>query len=621
MEERRPQTASGSTIRAQRRENSRRTKHWFDGLLEAEDQFEVSFEPEEILPPLPTRVHSPVKSRNLSREEISIRLVDRSSPIRSSPMNMVPVYETPMKRTSWQGHYAQSMRASVISDQTQQGGYSPQYGISNVHSRFSRDTSFTEQASFTEQTTPIATEFPSVEESEFEDDCDSHFASVRDSIAIDELDETVTIGEAQAFQVGPRRVIGDMHVTSNIQPDSLLNDRPHFAQIQSPRAIVIPVTPRLTEDTQDKAPEAENATNCNVTTIAPSRPDSMISVSPRTTSPRPDSKHKLMAVTAEEEALLAMMRQKRAAMASHSFAAGYKTALMSSPQSPMFVNVRNGGEGGTTLDPRSRSSRGDLTQTIDPPLSPPPAGVLPAPPEEPMDGPESPAVAQETIVQSLPEHPPTTLSSPAPIDTLYNKLSALPNSPTLNSFGLSMSPSNTSQLSGLPSPVTPHALRSTNDVAVVIAPGSSRSNSTASDTDILECAALESQKMFPSPPSSTESRRRTDGSSAIGSDDDRSSFEVQPVSSEVTPKAKEILSPHQIPLQLSPIPYQRSVYAEDNHHDNNTTDFLHQKQTQHVHHNGCCDENDIRCSVADDVLAAWGDLGGWQDLERFRMCA
>jgi hypothetical protein len=35
-----------------------------------------------------------------------------------------------------------------------------------------------------------------------------------------------------------------------------------------------------------------------------------------------------MAVTAEEEALLELMRRKRADMAKHSFTEGYKTALM-----------------------------------------------------------------------------------------------------------------------------------------------------------------------------------------------------------------------------------------------------------------------------------------------------
>jgi hypothetical protein len=197
----------------------------------------------------------------------------------------------------------------------------------------------------------------------------------------------------------------------------------------------------------------------------------------------------------------------------------------------------------------------------------------------------------------------------------------LPNSsPTMTSSGLSMSPSNISQLSCLSGPLTPHASQSSNDVAVIIAVGTSRSNSTTtSDIDLLERSTLNSNKMYPSPPSSTDTRRRTDGSSAVGSDYDRSSFEVQSLSTEVTPKAKETPSLQLVSLQQSPVPYQHNSYAEHNHH-HNTDEFLHSTQNSHVHRNGCCSEADIRCSVADDVLAAWGDLGGWQDLERFRMC-
>jgi hypothetical protein len=625
---RRPQTASAATTRRQGGSGSRKTKHWFDGLLEAEDQFLVPFEPEVPVPPIPKRIHPPTKSRTVSREEISIRLVERSSPIRSSPKGLAPMYETSMKRTSWQGQYAQSLRASVISDPSELQDRTPQE---------TQQSGF-EDSSLSDSPTPQVDEFLDAGESDSESDEErdsSSLPGVRDSIAIEELDETVTIGEAQAFQVRPRRILGKVQVTSAQQVTQLAT-RPQNGKLQSSRPIVLKAVPRKISISHDKALESSSTTVKPAEATPPSRPDSIISISPSSLGHMQDPKHKLMAVTAEEEALLAMMRQKRAAMASHSFAAGYKTALLSSPQSPMFVNVRRNSGCGPSLTARSRSSiGGELAQNIEPPLSPPPASRLPSPPEEETvtEQKSTEKRNRDSLIQSstssrqpsVSEQPPIRLSSPVPIDTLYTKLHTLPTSPTMID-GLSMSPSNTSQTSGLPSPVTPQTARSANNVAIVIPDSSSRSDSSGSETDFLDHTSIDSQKTFSSLPTSLHAHVRASSGSTAVSDDEGASIEVHAISQDVTPKGKDT-SLHRPNFSRRILATQQygsySSYIHNNAHQlqEPVTSFLNTTNAIHVH-NGCCGEvTDVRCSVADDVIQAWGDLGGWQDLNRFRPVA
>jgi hypothetical protein len=192
--------------------------------------------------------------------------------------------------------------------------------------------------------------------------------------------------------------------------------------------------------------------------------------------------------------------------------------------------------------------------------------------------------------------------------------------------GLSMSPSNTSQTSGLPSPVTPQTARSANNVSVIIADSSSRSDSSGSETDFLDRNSIDSQKTFSSLPTSMHAHERVDSGSTAVSDDEGASIEVHPISQNVTPKAKEAsMIQHnyaqRAAINQPPGSYLRYLQNDVYRSQEPVTSFLHPAQAVHVH-NGCCGETvDVRCSVADDIMAAWGDLGGWQDLNRFRPVA
>lgn len=637
-------------LKSFRRTELRKTKHWADGLLEAEDQFEIPMTPmtPDIsdmppVPALPQRMRPPVKPRTMSRDELSIRVVERSSPNRPSPGDSLQAYDNNSRRTSWQSQIA-PLRASILEKRNQ---YTPGSRFSVLtQSTVQRDSilsqSTTQRDSVLSQSTvqrdsvlsqstmtrdsyvdhraSQAEPFPTVEEADTEtEDEDSDLPDVRASIAFSDIDETVTIGEAQAFEVRPRHMLGNLQLKTNTQMNGSatfrqLNDTP----MQSPQAVLIPAASfRKTSVSSGgkTTPIAEQASRNSADSSGTTRRNSITPTTPGA-PPLVESRHKMMAVTAEEEALLAMMRQKRAAMASHSFAAGYKTALLSSPQSPMFVNVRRESRVDNITVPRSRPSMSD---NIQPPLSPPPSTDLPTPPEHSSDPEPRTHYPRESLAQSIstisssqsqPDRDPTKAPSVVGLDTLYTKLHALqPNSPTMTTSGLSMSPSNTSQLSALPSPVTPDASRSTNDLSVIIADPSSRTNSNVSERDILERNTLDSQKS--SFMSSTSLPLRREVAASIASDDDgASSIEVHPVSNETTPNSRDGQhTKRTVPSSRMPAPYNYGAYS---------TAYVHQHagsflaSAPHVHENGCCAESDARCSVVDDVMAAWGDLGGWQ---------
>ena len=182
-----------------------------------------------------------------------------------------------------------------------------------------------------------------------------------------------------------------------------------------------------------------------------------------------------MAVTAEEEALLELIRGRRAAAASSGFAQGYRTALLSSPRSPLFRRARSASEGSPGGGERA-------VVAIEPPLSPPPSAKLPDPPAEEgeaeggvgartsrhakFDSTSSVASSRGSAVPIALANPSPSRPTPAAADRRPGPAASndgdddgategsAPGSPTApDGFGLS--PSSGSQASALPSPRTP----------------------------------------------------------------------------------------------------------------------------------------------------------------------
>jgi hypothetical protein len=561
LEQRRPQTA-GAKPKAQ----SRRTKNWFDGLLEAEDRLDEAFNlefPEDFhaindnIPPIPTipkrhrspaPTRAPSQSRPDSREEFSIRIVDRSSPFRSPPNDSI--YELSAKRPSWQTS-SPSLRTSYIVAQSVP--FNSPVDISHDHAE-----SIEEQMTLHAEPIPTLPEVEVEKEVVVEEEENDELPGVRDSIIfddLDDLDEIVTIAEAQTCKVLP--------VNSSWPP---IPRSPSWAQrkqsfpIQSFPVRAGAVRRIETAPVKSKSVSVDHGSGNNIREhilTVPARPASIITLSPSFPPPKADSKHKLMAVTEEEEALLAMMRNKRAAMASSSFAAGYKTGLLASPQNSMF-------QPNVMANPRSRPS--DIKeQSHSAPLSPP---LSDASSQHTM---EHNSVSEESLILPIPSQQ---------LDKLYT---SLPLSPSSTHPG--MSPSATSP--ALSSPTTPAATRSMCDIAVVIADERSRGSSTTSSVDIMERDSLEKKELG----------LMSSTTSTCPSIDEncRESVEVHVVSVGSSPVRDE--------------PQKRGLAA---FRMGQETDLLSVPNANIRVGAG------NRSSVIDDVMAAWSDLGGWGDLDRFR---
>lgn len=179
------------------------------------------------------------------------------------------------------------------------------------------------------------------DESEMDDDeDDGENRKVRDSIAISEISaDNVQIGKAHAFDMRPshryahdfKRAARPMNLRE-LTPSRIAEELPPEPRSAGPMTTAPPGGQTLqsfaaSEEVEEPVRPHTSAADTPVssgTSIPPlPRGGSLLSEGSETTG----QGHKLMAVTPEEEALLEMMRNKRVAMANHSFKEGYKTAL------------------------------------------------------------------------------------------------------------------------------------------------------------------------------------------------------------------------------------------------------------------------------------------------------
>jgi hypothetical protein len=584
----RPDTATGSAAdRKPSRIRSRASKHWFDGLLEAEDKIPTYVEDSKSL-------EAPSGSR-----DISIRVVDPSSPIHHSPDGRItvvaqvgpPIHAQPL-----------STRTSFFSDAPSPP--SSDYTVEEQPAAMRRVGSPLPKRRH-ENLTVLC----------FSDEIQNeHLPKVRDSIVLSELDDTVTIAEARAFALRPGRVNG-LTVSS------------------PPNELALPST---------RHPNVSN-------TISPTR---RVDQNRRTSQQSPreftanlprQGKHKLIAVTEEEEALLKMIRGKSTMTASNSFAQGYKTALLSSPQSPMFRRIRSASEGSAGATPvRSLSLQGEAVVTIVPPLSPPPSAALPDPPEAGDDAADKAAGGGGSGMM-MPRHAkfdstssvassrmsditsfPTTAAAAAPHALRPDaEGDAVASSPTAPS-AVSLSPSDGSQASApLPaSPQTPPPSRGgggggdddgdmggeDGTLRIVVADGSSSSTGGAGSDlaagpvvvlDVLEDAAREGKSLTEAlvdasgagRPRGRAGRLAGDGrwrAQDEGEDEDgdeaRGDEARLPAYSRKKPPMLSVRPPSYRHREAAATPSRQPYEVDD---------------------------VDPRSSVVDDVMAAWNSLGGY----------
>lgn len=564
----RPKTAEAIETKSSK---VRISKHWFDGLLEAEDDFNVN-----------TDMDNPSFSLSADR---SIR------PVEASPPHHHPY--TPKFRSG--SHYhrphnvwrPKNVSKAFVSAESEMSAvdYQPQHRTYGQHgpsvAHFCSSDSDTHAV---EMLVKLETDEPGLPD-------------VRASIALSEVDdELVTIGEAQAFHVRPQRsleAVETVEVKRTPQPRKL-----HVVNASLPPSISQNTTPIMspkdaaTNFHPDSCSDYLQSGIVNANDASRSRPESLAARASSIlthASHFSDSKHKMMAVTAEEEALLDMMRQKRAAMQSHSFAEGYKTAMMTSPQTPSFAcdQLKSGGLSINSSKQCTFNSEAHLVSPAsdlfvtshslqEQRRDSEPVVVVAPKPNRVFKLQSTPSISACDVSKSYQSSEANHVSIPE------DKFSSIPE---MAPSDLSNSPSEGSGMSALPSPVTPHSISSRTPAQVPLTVDFANMDLSHNFADIAEAESV--------------GLLQVDGVLSYSN----------------TSKVSSLNEPRIVQQ------YRRFIsgYESDDCEDVGQLCAFAGGPKLHKHNQGCCGSANVRCSVADDVMAAWSSLGGFQEIERYRL--
>ncbi|KAF2200319.1 hypothetical protein GQ43DRAFT_481687 [Delitschia confertaspora ATCC 74209] len=372
----------------------------------------------------------------------------------------------------------------------------------------------------------------------------------------------------------------------------------------------------------------------------------------RTTGSEPTSRaeqhSRLMAVSEEEEALLEMMRKKRAAMAQQSFTEGYKTAMQ----------FEQSDERQTTSPRKTRNAapRTSGFLSMDSP-SPSPL-LLPVPRQARRKPSQNSSVKTVMSRESLAsgfhlegdagaDDSPAVLNYRLSLGPDFSSLDMFP-SPYRNSVATSTdSPTPTSHASPLPSPVTPGPRNGEADLQVRVA-GSEPSCNGDEDVPVNTNGVIEplTNSVKTGSRSNSHQRRRTASSGA------EVPFEPpteklppvpkQPIKTEYLNHLPQLPPTSEIPsytlgssaVETQQIPRKSSrrsnapapiTTSRTSRHNSTIPDRQGSKVTALSRGNSIRRESitpttiSARCSVSEDVLAAWGSLGGWRDYDSGRI--
>lgn len=642
-------------------------QHWFDGLGEEsdEDDGEEQHIPVVVVPqPVkPMGQHQgPIKKSSLGR------LIQGNT---LSPRQAQVTYAPQAAAVSKMEHYAHfnSSLAHRLNSPSQ----------FSVQSQSSLVSSKTKSSAFSKNNLQDSSVL-SISSSEDEDE-DVHAKrskiKVRDSIDLDNDQGEILIGKAQAFELRPqipaRRQSDSKMSTLSTSTNAatievMYTPDPYFAH-QFPRQR----ESRRSSHTRQPSmiPEDENVrpkTSAHPPMSPTMSTTSLRSTRTSTSEPRVRAEgHKLMAVTAEEEALLEMMRKKRAAMAKHSFHEGYKTAIL---QEARQKTPENDNDYRTSafltnespaLSParalNGASPRKSVTGPASPLLFPPPRGRPTRSHRDSTPGTSmlrdssscDPAAEREvspfsrkSLAHQLPPH-----SEFSPLDIFP----AGARTPTEASIA---SPTTTDHPSPLPSPVTPGLRNGEADVDVKVASSEPSYNGDSDEAAVLETGVIDppSGSIKPGEESRdtrpVHQRSRTASSGAdvsvshVGKSfatkiaPTESHMDLAPVS-ETSSRASSIRMP-KIPQKstkrLSTLTMNTSATSRSKsssvYSRRTSSPVDPNRRTSRTASRGdsissikrdstAVGSASTRCSVSEDVLAAWGSLGGWRDLDGARI--
>ncbi|KAF2178334.1 hypothetical protein K469DRAFT_754627 [Zopfia rhizophila CBS 207.26] len=648
-------------------------QHWFDGLNEDSDE-------DDNEAPAPSRTPVPADHRGPYKPPVRKSSLGRLLTSVEAPSNRSqnPQHAGPLSRKEQYTHANQLLTHRLNSPS--------QYSIQSHSSLVSSKTKSSAFSRTNLQDSSVLSISSSEEE---EDEAEASFprkyAPVRDSI-VDHEGEII-IGKAQAYEVR-RRPSGRAPSESKL---SMISTSTNAATIEvmyspepySPRlSIPRPYGSRRSSHVRQPSVIREDGDEIRPQTSSNARPPSASSISARsarTSRSEPRSRteqHKLMAVTEEEEALLEMMRRKRAAMAKHSFTEGYKTAIMqearqktppekqnAAPRTSAFLSLDSPSTAPTTTAAGS-SSRRFLAGSASPLLLPPLRRGRPrkstqegsvgtsilrdssscdsnTAPSAASTRPDSPS-SHTSLAYHLP--PASELS---PLDPTFPSPARTPTTASI------ASPTTTSHASPLPSPVTPGLRHGEADLHVQVASSEPSCNGdedvAVTSTGVIEplSGSIKTDTSRNSQASSHQ-RRRTASSGADVSFSpgkhfpappkqrvDESHEQLRPVSEAGdsatlnTPSIIEPKLPRKSSRRTSSVTgsvtgsRHGSIVSRSSRTSSPATGTFDRRISSR---GGSVKRESVtpgtistRCSVSEDVLAAWGSLGGWRDYDSGRI--
>jgi hypothetical protein len=642
-------------------------ENWFDGLGDETDE-----EQDEEPTPMP-----PIRPRNPDGSHLA--------PARKSSLgglNHAASLQAPGTFRSQQRCIKSRQEAQMNS------GNFPSQSLKSpsqfsVQSQTSLATNRTKESAFSKnnlQNSSVLSISSSEDEDQDEDEAITNTGNMNDSIGNVNYQGEIIIGKAQAYDirpVPPKRRASDSKL-------SMLTTSTNAATIEvmyTPEPFVAHSFPRpygsrrsshvrqpsvIPED-EDVRPKASNHRPKSPTTSVQSA---------RTSQSEPRSRaesHKLMAVTEEEEALLEMMRRKRAAMAKHSFTEGYKTALsqdagQNSPpldSKPHRTSAFLSNETPSGSPARAAKTAPRNMSTTASPLLQPPRGRSAKLAQDlslaTSSLQDSSSCDEISLRRASPSPNAMRLHRLSP-PSVFSPIDMFP-SPVATPTDVSVaSPTTTDHASPLPSPVTPGLLNGEAEVHVKVAGSEPSCNGDSEEAGMLDTGVIDPPpgaiKASVGPrdkerPQPGHFRRRTASSGAnvtinplpkpsapntsadMDALDARETHELAPVS-EASSRAPGVVEPT-IPRKSSrrtmntlklntSAPISSRYPARTNSPARGPLDRRMSKGisrgdsvSSSLRDSVAIGSASTRCSVSEDVLAAWGSLGGWRDFDSGRV--
>jgi hypothetical protein len=626
------------SVKVNVRRPSRGIQHWFEGYEEDDDDEEDSeeLEVEELVPiqalraPNSTLPHAP--------------------PARRSSLKAQPPHAPQYDRVARKAQQFYANQAVAESQSSLATIKTKESSISRVDLHKASFVSFSS----------------SEDEDEDESEVDARTRSkapVRDSIDMSELQGDIIIGQAQAMEVRPQHTRRPS--AGKISLMSTSTNTATIEMIYTPEPYTAPRFPRPSSYSRRPShrrqpsiiPEDEG-TRPKTANDPPLSPSAQ---SFRTTKsePRYRQDSQLMAVTAEEMALLEALRKKRADMVQQSWVQGYVTAVkqegrQTTPPEADDNSYRTSGflanQSPSTSPVRLVETKKAVQKSIAP--APPPLLV-----PQGRTGMSQDLTVGTTMLRDSSSCGPQTSPQVSPGSSLARRISAAPEFYPLNPFAKSPTHSvsiasfpTTNHPSPLPSPITPGLRHGEGDIVVKVA-GSEPSCDGDEEVAVLETGVVDAPTGSIKPDeagSPHHQRRRTASSGAdvpmalpskpsirelrdIGTLSGASS-PAPSVNNTVASQPKLPKSSHsrQSTLTVSTTNLPRSRHGSTVSLRTASPHSLaeHKKTPSRVSSIDGIRRDSVatwstktkstHSSVSEDVLAAWGSLGGLRDYERPR---